>query len=150
MELVELAQIYAARGIPPDMAQELAAEIMRDPDLALETHAREELGIDPSSLGSPVQAAVSSFLSFALGALLPLLPWLFTDGTGAVIGSVVLGAVGAVALGVALAGFTGRSRLFSAAAPTRHRGGGGGGHLRHRFADGRQRLGLTPPAITPG
>lgn len=115
VEQVELAQIYAAKGISPDLAQDLAREMMRDPEMALDAHAREELGINPNSLGSPVQAALSSFLCFALGALLPLLPWLFTNGAGAVIGSIVLGALGAVGLGVALATFTGRSKWFSAA-----------------------------------
>ncbi len=114
VEQVELAQIYASKGIPPEMAQDLATEMMRDPERALEAHAREELGIDPGALGSPVQAAVSSFVCFALGALLPLLPWLFTSGTGAVVGSVVLGAVGAAGIGIALATFTGRSLWFSA------------------------------------
>ena len=64
---------------------------MRDPDLALQTHAREELGIDPNQLGSPADAAVSSFLAFAIGALVPLLPWFFGSGTAAVVASVVLG-----------------------------------------------------------
>ena len=58
----------------------LADEMMRTPELALETHAREELGINPGALGSPVQAAVSSFATFALGALLPLIPWFVTAG----------------------------------------------------------------------
>ena len=110
----ELAAIYRSRGVVPDVADELAAQMMRDPELALETHAREELGIDPAELGSPVQAAVSSFLAFAFGALLPLLPWFVTRGTAGTIGSVVIGAVAAVAIGVALAAFTGRSAIRSA------------------------------------
>jgi VIT1/CCC1 family predicted Fe2+/Mn2+ transporter len=114
VELVELAQIYASKGIPPDMARDLAVEMSRTPETALEAHAREELGIDPGSLGSPWSAAISSFICFAVGALLPLLPWLFTSGNGAAVGSVVLGAAGAIAIGLALAAFTGRSRLFSA------------------------------------
>jgi VIT1/CCC1 family predicted Fe2+/Mn2+ transporter len=114
VELVELAQIYASKGIPPDMAHDLAVEMSKTPERALEAHAREELGIDPGKLGSPWGAAISSFVCFAVGALLPLLPWLFGGGDAAVIGSVVLGACGALGLGVALATFTGRSRLFSA------------------------------------
>ena len=92
----------------------MARSVMHDPKLALETHAREELGINPDSLGSPVAAAAASLCAFAVGAFLPLLPWLFTSGTAATVGSVVLGIVGALAVGTALAGFTGRSRLFSA------------------------------------
>src|SRR4051812_7028296 len=79
VETVELSQIYASRGIDPDRARELAEDIMSDPDRALEAHAREELGINPQSLGAPVGAAVSSFLAFAAGALLPLLPWFFAS-----------------------------------------------------------------------
>src|ERR687886_1874454 len=94
----ELVEIYRSRGIHPDTAEDLAGELMRDPELALETHAREELGIDPNSLGSPRGAAVSSFVTFALGALMPLLPWFFSGGTAAVLASVVLGALAALAV----------------------------------------------------
>ncbi len=76
------------------MARTLADEMMRTPELALETHAREELGINPAALGRPLQAAVSSFATFALGALLPLVPWLFARGTGAVVASVVVSVAG--------------------------------------------------------
>ncbi len=114
VEIAELAQIYQSRGIDPDAALVMARSVMHDPKLALETHAREELGINPDSLGSPVAAAAASLCAFAVGAFLPLLPWLFTSGTAATVGSVVLGIVGALAVGTALAGFTGRSRLFSA------------------------------------
>ncbi|HEX3946332.1 MAG TPA: VIT1/CCC1 transporter family protein, partial [Acidimicrobiales bacterium] len=70
----ELTAIYERRGLDPVLAAELVGEMMRDPEVALETHAREELGIDPGALGSPWRAAASSFATFALGALLPLLP----------------------------------------------------------------------------
>ena len=108
VEQVELAHIYEARGVEPDVARELAGHMMRDPELALETHAREELGIDPHALGSPFGAAISSFVAFALGAFLPLIPWLFTDGDGATVASIVLGAVAAAGVGVLLARFTDR------------------------------------------
>jgi VIT1/CCC1 family predicted Fe2+/Mn2+ transporter len=114
VETVELSQIYQSRGIDPDTARTMAAEVMSDPDRALEAHAREELGIDPNALGSPIRAAASSFLAFALGAMLPLLPWFVTDGWGAIIASVVLAVLGAATLGFLLGTFTGRSRLFSA------------------------------------
>ena len=96
------------------LARELVEEMMSDPELALETHAREELGINPSALGSPVQAAAASFVAFGIGALLPLLPWFFASGTTAVLGSVVIGVVASLTVGWALGVFTGRSRLRSA------------------------------------
>jgi VIT1/CCC1 family predicted Fe2+/Mn2+ transporter len=89
-------------------------EVMQDPDLALETHAREELGITPQSLGSAWQAAAASFITFAVGAFIPLAPWLFTSGTTAIVLSVVLGAVASVAVGIVLARFTERSVVVSA------------------------------------
>jgi len=113
-ETRELAEIYRSRGVAPETANELAREMMRDPELALETHAREELGIDPTALGSPVQAAVSSFLAFSVGAVVPLVPWFLGKGTAAVVASIVAGAVAAVLVGAALARFTGRSVARSA------------------------------------
>lgn len=110
----ELVRIYESRGVDPEMARQLASEMMRTPELALETHAREELGINPNSLGAPVQAAVSSFATFALGAFLPLLPWLITTGAAATLGSVGIGAVAAIGVGAALAVFTRRSWFRSA------------------------------------
>ncbi|MGH9102483.1 MAG: VIT1/CCC1 transporter family protein [Acidimicrobiales bacterium] len=110
----ELARLYESRGLEPELAARLADAMMRDPDVALEIHAREELGLDPGSLGSPWQAASSSFVSFALGAVLPLLPWFFGRGVEAVLLSVAVGAVAALALGAALSAFTGRSWLRSA------------------------------------
>ena len=110
----ELAAIYRSRGVEATTADELAKEMMRDPELALETHAREELGIDPSELGSPVGAAISSFIAFSVGAVIPLVPWFFAKGSAAVIASVVLGAIAAVLVGAALARFTGRSWIKSA------------------------------------
>jgi len=110
----ELTRLYESRGVDPEAARTLATEMMRTPELALETHAREELGINPQSLGSPVQAAASSFATFAVGAFLPLIPWLITSGTAAILGSVIVGAVAAVAVGVALAFFTRRKWWRSA------------------------------------
>ncbi len=110
----ELAGIYRSRGLDADMADELSVKMMRDPDLALETHAREELGINPEETGNPIQAAGSSFVMFAVGAFIPLLPWLITSGTRATLWSIVLGAAGAFSVGAALAYFTGRSWLWSA------------------------------------
>lgn len=113
-ERAELAAIYRSRGVEPDTAERLATEMMRDPDVALETHAREELGIDPGSLGSPTGAAVSSFAAFSVGALVPLVPWFLAEGGVALAAAVVLTAVSALAVGLLVASFTGRSRLRTA------------------------------------
>lgn len=73
----ELAQRYVARGVEPELARRVARQLSRDPEQALATHARDELGIDPGELPSPLLAAVASFLAFAVGAALPVLPYLF-------------------------------------------------------------------------
>jgi VIT1/CCC1 family predicted Fe2+/Mn2+ transporter len=104
----ELAQIYRSRGVDEDTAEQLATALSRDPDLALQTHAREELGIDPDSLGQPVQAALSSFVTFSVGATIPLVPYFFATGTAALVVAVVAGVIAALAVGAALAKFTGR------------------------------------------
>jgi len=113
VEIVELAEIYQSRGIDPGNALAMARGIMEDPEQALEVHAREELGVDPNELGNPIEAAASSFISFVLGGLLPLLPWFFGGGTRAIIVSIVLGVIGAALVGAALARFTGKSLLAS-------------------------------------
>ncbi len=113
-ERSELVHIYESRGVEPSVARQLADEMMRTPELALETHAREELGVDPSSLGSPVKAGLSSFVTFAFGALLPLLPWLLSAGSSAELASVVVGVVASVLVGASLSMFTGRSWWWSA------------------------------------
>jgi vacuolar iron transporter family protein len=110
----ELAQIYRARGVDEATANQLAAALSADPDLALQTHAREELGIDPDSLGEPVKAAASSFVTFSLGASIPLVPYFFATGTAALVAAVVLGVVAALAVGAFLATFTGRPMAISA------------------------------------
>jgi vacuolar iron transporter family protein len=110
----ELAQIYRSRGVAADVADRLATEMMADPDLALETHAREELGIDPGELGSPVQSATSSFAAFAIGAVVPVVPWFFGGGGAAVAASIVAGVLAALVIGVLLARFTERPVVPSA------------------------------------
>lgn len=110
----ELVRIYESRGVEPEVAGQLASEMMRTPELALQTHAREELGINPESLGSPVLAAAASFATFALGALFPLIPWLVSSGTAATLASVAVGAVASLAVGAALAVFTRRSAWWAA------------------------------------
>ncbi len=111
LETRELAAIYAKRGMDKDQAMQMAEAVHEDPEVALEVHAREELGVDPSETGQPVAAALSSFVAFSVGAFIPLLPWLFSDGTGTLIASIVLGLIAASAVGFALAHFTGKSKL---------------------------------------
>jgi VIT1/CCC1 family predicted Fe2+/Mn2+ transporter len=72
----ELAGMYVAKGLDPDLAREVARQLSRDPAVALDVHVREELGLDPGALPSATLAAGSSFGSFAIGAFLPLLPYL--------------------------------------------------------------------------
>ncbi len=108
-ETAELAAIYVERGLDPEQAELVAAELMSDPDVALDVHAREELGVDPNQLGSPLAAATASFWAFAVGAFVPLVPWLLGSGTGAVWASAGLGVGAAASVGVLLARLTERS-----------------------------------------
>ena len=105
----ELALIYEAKGLPADEAGALARRIMSQPDTALETLAREELGLSAEDLGSPWVAAGSSFASFAAGALVPVIPFLVGSGTAALVAAIVLSALTLVLVGAALSVFTGRS-----------------------------------------
>ena len=113
-ELKELEELYTRKGLPSELAAGLARELMRDPKVALETHAREELGLDPEEgLGSPLAAAGSSFGMFALGAIVPLVPFWFTEGTAAIATAAALSAVALFAVGAAMSYLTGRSALVS-------------------------------------
>jgi VIT1/CCC1 family predicted Fe2+/Mn2+ transporter len=107
-EQAELRQIFLGRGIEPDLAERLAADLMRNPDLALQTHAREELGIDPSNTGSPWTAAMWSLITFSVGALLPLIPWLVTSSGNPIWWSVGLGAIGTFSVGAVVGKFSER------------------------------------------
>ena len=138
-----------SRGVEPDLAREVARQLSQDPEQALEIHAREELGIDPSDLPSPTVAAVSSFGSFALGALLPLLPYLL--GATALWPAVLLALVGLFGCGAVVARVTARSWWFSGLRQLALGGAaaaltfGLGAPLRHRH-----RLTGTREAITRG
>ena len=112
-EIEELAEIYRGRGARPELAAEMARVIMSDTELALEVHAKEELGVDPKKLGSPVATAVSSFIFFTLGALCPLLPWFWFGGGGAVVLSIILSVAAAAVVGLFLAVYTTRSYTWS-------------------------------------
>jgi vacuolar iron transporter family protein len=108
-ELQELIGMYRAQGLSPEDAGTVARILSANPEVALDTHARLELGVDPEAPGSAGRAAIFSFLSFALGAILPLFPWFFTEGTSAVVASVVIGGLAALALGAMIGSFAGRS-----------------------------------------
>jgi vacuolar iron transporter family protein len=111
----ELALIYQAKGVDADEARRVAAQIMRDKDEALDTLAREELGIDPQELGgNPWSAAAVSFCLFSLGAAFPTAAFLWAHGTAAIVQSVALSALGLAAVGVFTSLFNGRSAAFSA------------------------------------
>lgn len=114
-ERAELVELFEQRGIDPNLSGLLADELMRDPEMALRTHAREELGVDPSAIGSPWRAAVGSLLSFAIGALIPLLPWLVNHDSKPIGISIGLGVVSAAGLGGAIGKMTGRGVIRSAA-----------------------------------
>lgn len=110
----ELAAMYRSRGVSPEDADTVARILSADDQLALDTHARLELGIDPDEPGNPVKAAVFSFLAFTVGAILPLIPWFVTSGTAALVGSILIGAVAALLLGALIGAMAGRSTLRTA------------------------------------
>jgi VIT1/CCC1 family predicted Fe2+/Mn2+ transporter len=110
-EAKELALIYEARGLASAEAKRLADSMIADPELGLDALAREELGLNTDELGSPWGAAIFSFLSFAGGALIPLLPFLFGKSVGALYVSIGLTAAALFAVGSTLSLFTGRGAL---------------------------------------
>jgi len=112
-EAEELALIYAAKGFPREDAKRLAQTLIADPERALDTLAREELGLNPDELGSPWGAAVSSFVAFAAGALIPLMPFVVAGGDNAFALSVGLAGASLFGVGALLSFFTGRSALLS-------------------------------------
>ncbi len=111
-EAAELALIYAAKGMDPTEARRLADTLMQDPEHALDTLAREELGLNPDELGSPWVAAISSFAAFTAGAALPLLPFLFGSGQALTV-SIGLTTLGLFAVGASMSLFTGRRAVLS-------------------------------------
>jgi len=113
-EREELALIYEAKGLGAEPARELAARQIADRSTALDTLAREELGIDPDELGgSAAVAAATSFVLFAIGAIVPVIAYFFLSGTPAVIVSAALSAAGLFAMGALITVFTGRGVLLS-------------------------------------
>lgn len=113
-ETTELAMLYGRKGIPGELAHQLAAAVSNDPRVALDTHAREELGLDPNEgLGAPLRAAAASFGMFAVGAATPLVPFLFLEGSSAVVVSALVGAAALFAVGASISVVTGRSAVTS-------------------------------------
>jgi len=110
-EQAELADTFRGYGADADTAARMAAAVSRDPDTALRVHTREELGVDPFELPSPVLAGISSLIAFSLGALVPLLPYLAgLSVLGAALG---ISAVALVIGGMAVGRLTGRPILRS-------------------------------------
>lgn len=113
-ELEELVLIYRAKGLPAAQAREVATSIMSDRDVALDTLAREELGLDPDALGSPWTAAFSSLVAFAIGAVVVIVPYLFAGGGAAFVAAVVLAVVAMAGVGAGIGVLNGRSPVRSA------------------------------------
>ncbi|MCC7487478.1 MAG: VIT1/CCC1 transporter family protein [Burkholderiales bacterium] len=114
-EAEELSLIYQARGHSREDAAEMARRLIAEPERALATLAREELGLNPDELGSPWGAAASSFASFAAGAAIPVAPFLVASGPAALAAAVAATALALFAVGAAISFFTGRGFLYSGA-----------------------------------
>ncbi len=113
-ERLELELIYRAKGLPREQARAVADQIMKDPEIALDTLAREELGLDPGELGSAWKAAVWSFLSFAIGASVVVVPYALFSGMTAFVLAVVLALVSLIVVGGLVGYQSGRGVVFSA------------------------------------
>lgn len=111
-ETEELAEVYERQGMSPERAAAAAADVMREPDVALSVHAREELGIDPDDLPPALSAAGLSLLCFLFGAFLPLVPWYITSGSSAALASLILGTIAAAIVGGLVARFADRAVWF--------------------------------------
>ena len=115
-EIEELTLIYQARGLQEDTARMMAEHLMKNPETALDTLARDELGVNPEDLGgSAWEAAFTSFALFAIGAILPVIPHLFFAGNTAILISAAVSTAGLFGIGAASTLFTGRTVLFSGA-----------------------------------
>jgi len=112
-EREELAALYRTKGLSEEEAEMVSQRLMQDPEAALDTKIREELGLDPDELGSPWGAAGYSFAAFAVGAVIPLAPFLLTSGTAAVLISAVLALIALFIVGALVSLLTGRSLLYS-------------------------------------
>ena len=114
-EQAEMAALYRSKGFLPQEAEAIAARLFENPERALDTLVREELGLDPDELGSPVGAATGSFVAFAFGAGVPVLPYVFASGPVAFTASLLLSLAALFAVGAGVSLLTGRGTLFSGA-----------------------------------
>jgi VIT1/CCC1 family predicted Fe2+/Mn2+ transporter len=112
-EEAELAAVYRSKGFLPDEAARIAHRLFADPETALDTLVREELGLDPDELGSPWGAAFGSFVAFAIGATVPVLSYLVAGGAVAFYGALGLSLAALFAVGAAVSLLTGRGAIFS-------------------------------------
>jgi len=113
-EKQELKLIYMAKGIPEDQAKDIVEELMKNKEHAHEVLVKEELGINAEELkGSAMEAALSSFVLFAIGAIIPVFPFMFTSGMKAIVLSTIASAIGLFLIGAAITLFTGRNVWFS-------------------------------------
>jgi VIT1/CCC1 family predicted Fe2+/Mn2+ transporter len=114
-EQAELALVYRAKGFTEAEANVIAERMFRDPQQALDTLVREELGLDPDQLGSSLGAAGGSFVAFGIGAVIPVLPYLFGSGAASFVAALALSLTALFAVGAGVSLLTGRSLVFSGA-----------------------------------
>jgi VIT1/CCC1 family predicted Fe2+/Mn2+ transporter len=114
-EEAELVAVFRSKGFTQPEAERIAHRLLADPETALDTLVREELGLDPDELGSPLGAATGSFVAFAMGAAIPVIPYVVTSGAPAFAATSVLSLVALFGVGAGVSLLTGRSALFSGA-----------------------------------
>lgn len=114
-EQAELAAMYEEHGMEPSTAKQAASEVMRSTENALAVHTREEFGLNPDELPSPLQAAALSLICFLVGALLPVVPWVNGTGGGAKLASILIGVIAAGGIGVAIGRLGERNIVVTAA-----------------------------------
>ncbi|HEV8025602.1 MAG TPA: VIT1/CCC1 transporter family protein [Candidatus Nanopelagicales bacterium] len=113
-EKLELELIYRAKGLPRDQAKAIAERIMSNPEIALDTLAREELGLDPDELGSAWKAAASSFIAFSIGASVVVIPYALLSGVPALVLAIAMSLIGMIVVGGIVGSLSGRGIVFSA------------------------------------
>lgn len=113
-EAKELELIYRAKGLDRALAKAVSDKIMSDPKAALDTLAREELGLNPDELGSPIKVAISSFVAFAIGASVAVVPYVFLQGSAAFFTAIAAAVIALCIVGGAVGKFSGRGVVFSA------------------------------------
>jgi VIT1/CCC1 family predicted Fe2+/Mn2+ transporter len=112
-EEAELASLFQAKGFTHEESTTIARRLLKDPATALDTLVREELGLDPDELGSPWGAATGSFIAFAIGAVIPVVPYLLLNGQTAFVTSLGLSLLALFAVGAGVSLLTGRGVLYS-------------------------------------